>query len=238
MILEASPFIKWGGSDLREGRIPEDLANQMPMCELVGPDGLYFNETVRVGLWLQTKGVVYGPRKHSAEETFYIINGEAEWWSELKKTRLKGSGSYVFHPSVIDTIAANTVVSVERDVFPALVAAGKKIYGYVEDAYWLDIGTPRALLAGSKHLVGGEFKVDTTSRIAASAILQDGTSVGQHCNIDENTLISGSIICAGVDVGAGSEIKNSFVAPGSHVPKDSKIIGNYYSNELISPLNL
>jgi mannose-1-phosphate guanylyltransferase len=153
-------------------------------------------------------------------------------------TNTINAGSYVFHPSVIETIAADTVVSVERDVFPALVAAGKKIYGYVEDAYWLDIGTPRALLAGSKHLVGGEFKVDTTSRIAASAILQDGTSVGQHCNIDENTLISGSIICAGVDVGAGSEIKNSFVAPGSHVPKDSKIIGNYYSNELISPLNL
>ena len=153
-------------------------------------------------------------------------------------TNTINAGSYVFHPSVIETIAANTVVSVERDVFPALVAAGKKIYGYVEDAYWLDIGTPRALLAGSKHLVGGEFKVDTTSRIAASAILQDGTSVGQNCNIHENTLISGSIICAGVDVGAGSEIKNSFVAPGSHVPKDSKIIGNYYSNELISPLNL
>jgi mannose-1-phosphate guanylyltransferase len=153
-------------------------------------------------------------------------------------TNTINAGSYVFHPSVIETIAADTVVSVERDVFPALVAAGKKIYGYVEDAYWLDIGTPRALLAGSKHLVGGEFKVDTTSRIAASVILQDGTSVGQHCNIDENTLISGSIICAGVDVGAGSEIRNSFVAPGSHVPKDSKIIGNYYSNELISPLNL
>ena len=153
-------------------------------------------------------------------------------------TNTINAGSYVFHPSVIETIAADTVVSVERDVFPALVAAGKKIYGYVEDAYWLDIGTPRALLAGSKHLVGGEFKVDTTSRIAASVILQDGTSVGQHCNIDENTLISGSIICAGVDVGAGSAIRNSFVAPGSHVPKDSKIIGNYYSNELISPLNL
>ena len=153
-------------------------------------------------------------------------------------TNTINAGSYVFHPSVIETIAANTVVSVERDVFPALVAAGKKIYGYVEDAYWLDIGTPRALLAGSKHLVGSEFKADATSAIAVSATLQDGTSVGERCNVDENVLISGSIICAGVDVGAGSEIRNSFVAPGSHVPKDSKIIGNYYSNELISPLNL
>jgi mannose-1-phosphate guanylyltransferase len=153
-------------------------------------------------------------------------------------TNTINAGSYVFHPSVIETIAANTVVSVEREVFPALVTAGKKIYGYVEDAYWLDIGTPRALLAGSKHLVGGEFKVGATSKIAATALLQDGTSVGERCTIDENVLISGSIICAGSEVGAGSEIRNSFIAPGSHVPRDSKIIGNYYSNELISPLNL
>jgi len=153
-------------------------------------------------------------------------------------TNTINAGSYVFHPSVIETIAANTVVSVERDVFPALVAEGKKIYGYIEDAYWLDIGTPRALLAGSKHLVGAEFRADATSKIAGSAILQDGTSVGEQCTIHENSLICGSIICAGVEIGAGSEIRNSFIAPGSLVPKDSKIIGNYYSNELISPLNL
>jgi mannose-1-phosphate guanylyltransferase len=153
-------------------------------------------------------------------------------------TNTINAGSYVFHPSVIETIAANTVVSVERDVFPALVAAGKKIYGYIEDAYWLDIGTPRALLAGSKHLVGGDFKIDPTSTIATTAKLQDGSSVGAGCSIHEDVVISSSIICAEVVIEAGSEIRNSFIAPGSHIPKDSKIIGNYYSNELISPLNL
>jgi mannose-1-phosphate guanylyltransferase len=153
-------------------------------------------------------------------------------------TNTINAGSYVFHPSVIETITANTVVSVERDVFPALVAAGKKIYGYIEDAYWLDIGTPRALLAGSKHLVGEDFKIDPTSTIATTAKLQDGSSVGAGCSIYEDVVISGSIICAEVVIEAGSEIRNSFIAPGSHIPKDSKIIGNYYSNELISPLNL
>jgi mannose-1-phosphate guanylyltransferase len=153
-------------------------------------------------------------------------------------TNTINAGSYVFHPSVIDTIAADTVVSVERDVFPALVASGKKIYGYIEDSYWLDIGTPKALLAGSKHLVGGEFKVAATSKIDASAILQEGTSVGERCTIAENVIVSGSIICAGTEIGAGSQIRNSFIAPGSHVAKDSIIVGDYYSNELISPLNL
>jgi mannose-1-phosphate guanylyltransferase len=153
-------------------------------------------------------------------------------------TNTINAGSYVFHPSVIDTIAANTVVSVERDVFPALVAAGKKIYGYVEDSYWLDIGTPGALLAGSKHLVAGDFKVAAGSQIAPTAVLREGTSVGEQCTIEGDVVISGSIICTGVHIGAGSEVVNSFIAPGTHVGANTKIIGNYYSNELISPLNL
>lgn len=153
-------------------------------------------------------------------------------------TNTINAGSYVFHPSVIDTIAANTVVSVERDVFPALVAAGKKIYGYIEDSYWLDIGTPAALLAGSQHLVAADFKVAATSQIAPSAKLSEGTSVGEQCTIEDNVVITGSIICAGVHIGAGSEVVNSFVAPGTRIGANTKIIGNYYSNELISPLNL
>ena len=99
LVLEASPFIKWGGAELRKDRMPEKLANKMPMCELVGPDGLYFDENVRVGLWLQTKGVTYGPRRHEAEETFYTVSGEAEWWTELTGADTKGVGTYVHHPS-------------------------------------------------------------------------------------------------------------------------------------------
>ena len=55
LVSKASSNIKWTSSDLREGRIPDDLAKQMPMAELVGPDGIFFNDTVRVGLWLQNK---------------------------------------------------------------------------------------------------------------------------------------------------------------------------------------
>ncbi len=101
LVDEALPFIQWGGSDLREGRMPENLANQMPMCELVGPDGMYFNKDVRVGLLLQKKNIVYGPRQHKAEETFFIFEGEAEWWDEKTSNKTAGSGTYIFHPSNI-----------------------------------------------------------------------------------------------------------------------------------------
>ncbi len=153
-------------------------------------------------------------------------------------TNTINAGSYVFHPAIIDTIPESTVVSVERDVFPALVSAGKKIYGYIEDSYWLDIGTPRALLAGSKHFVGAEFKASSTAVIASSAQLRDGTSVGDRCTVGENAVISGSIISADAVIGAGSVITDSYIARGSHIAPNSKINGSYYSNELISTLNL
>ena len=112
LVLKASPYIKWGGSDLREGRIPDDLANRMPMAELVGPDGMFFNETVRVGLWLQNKGIVYGPRQHEAEETFFIFNGEASWETESSEPKILGPNAYVFHPSNIlhTSITTNSFV--------------------------------------------------------------------------------------------------------------------------------
>jgi len=62
--------------------------------------------------------------------------------------------------------------------------------------------------------------------------------VGAGCTIEGDVSIRGSIICADVHIGAGSEVVNSFIAPGTRVAANTKIIGNYYSNELISPLNL
>ena len=53
LIIDAIPYIPWGGSEARGGRISDTLADQMPMCELVGPDGLFKIGHVRVGLCMQ-----------------------------------------------------------------------------------------------------------------------------------------------------------------------------------------
>src|SRR5947209_19607852 len=39
---------------------------------------------------------------------------------------------------------AGTNVSIEREVFPALIERG--LYGHVTDGYWLDVGTPQRYL--------------------------------------------------------------------------------------------
>ena len=90
-ILAAMRFVQWGASDLRNGRIPDHIANQMPMCELLGPDGLSYHSEVRVGLWLQQPDLIYGPRRHEAEETFLIFSGHALWSTEDTPPTAKGN---------------------------------------------------------------------------------------------------------------------------------------------------
>ncbi|MEJ6709618.1 MAG: dimethylsulfonioproprionate lyase family protein [Amylibacter sp.] len=101
LIIDAIPYIRWGGADLREGRIPDALGNQMPMCELVGPDGMFPNTDVRVGLWMQEANVQYGPRRHAAEETFIQIAGGAFWSTEHCAPTQHPTGTFIHHPSNI-----------------------------------------------------------------------------------------------------------------------------------------
>ena len=54
------------------------------------------------------------------------------------------AGCYVFRRSAVETIPAGRPVSVERETFPGLLAAGATVLGYVDSAYWLDTGTPAA----------------------------------------------------------------------------------------------
>jgi len=101
LIITAIPYIRWGGADLRDGRIPDALGNQMPMCELVGPDGMFPNTDVRVGLWMQEANVQYGPRRHAAEETFIQIAGSAFWSTQNSAPTQHPTGAFIHHPSNI-----------------------------------------------------------------------------------------------------------------------------------------
>ncbi len=65
------------------------------------------------------------------------------------------AGCYVFKRSVIEDIPAGRVVSVERETFPGLLAAGARVFGHVDSTYWLDLGTPAAFVRGSADLVTG-----------------------------------------------------------------------------------
>ena len=147
------------------------------------------------------------------------------------------AGCYVFNPRVISTIPLDTVVSVERETFPQLVARGAKVFGYVENAYWLDIGTPRALLKASIDIVkrSGDFLAMPGSTIDPTAVITGGSCIGPNSTVGAGAHIDGSIIEAGSTIGQNSTISDSFVASGAEVENNAKITSSFVTNgEIIS----
>jgi len=145
------------------------------------------------------------------------------------------AGCYVFNPRVVSTIPLDTVVSVERETFPQLVANGAKVFGYLENAYWLDIGTPRALLKASIDIVkrSGDFLAMPGSVIDPTAVITGGSCIGPNSSVGAGVHIDGSIVEAGSVIGPNATISDSFVAAGAKVENNVKITSSFVTNSEI-----
>jgi mannose-1-phosphate guanylyltransferase len=138
-------------------------------------------------------------------------------------TNLINAGCYVFRRSVIDEIPAARPVSVERETFPGLLAAGVPIAAYADSTYWLDLGTPAAFVRGSRDLVQGriassalpgptgEALVLGGASVAADAKLCGGATVGAGAVVGSGATVDGAVLFDGSSVGAGAVVRDSVV---------------------------
>ena len=150
---------------------------------------------------------------------------------ENPPTNTINAGCYIFNREVISSIPFGKVISVERETFPQLLASGAKVFGFIDKSYWLDIGTPTALLKASRDLVfdmNKEFLALSDSKIAPDATVSGGSVIGRSARIESLAQIEGSVIGDGAVIGAGARLKNCFVADGFHVPASVIAIDNYF----------
>ena len=144
-------------------------------------------------------------------------------------TNAINAGCYIFNSSVISEIPEGKVVSIERETFPQLVKSGRPVFGYSEQSYWLDIGTPSALFKGSRDIVGEGFLAGPETQIGADSIITGGTAIGQATVIGKNCRITNSIIGDGVLIGDNCTITGAFILHNSQVMAGSEIIEKYIS---------
>ncbi|HEX6390536.1 MAG TPA: NDP-sugar synthase [Solirubrobacteraceae bacterium] len=128
------------------------------------------------------------------------------------------AGIYVLERSVLDLIEPDRNVSIEREIWPALVGNG--LYGYgAEGAYWLDIGTPDRYLQGTADILSGAVQTAVSASDLASGphvrgpvIVGDGAQFGAGAQV-----IGPAVIGAGVELGAGALVERSVVLDGGRI---------------------
>jgi mannose-1-phosphate guanylyltransferase len=145
------------------------------------------------------------------------------------------AGCYVFNPRVLDSIPLDTVVSVERETFPLLVKIGAAVYGYVENSYWVDIGTPQALMNASCEIVKrhGDFLIMPGSNVDPSAQLTGGSSIAPGVDVAAGVHIQSSIVESDCSIGVAAKISNSFISRGTKVAAGAKIESSFVTNQEI-----
>ncbi|RVW04567.1 mannose-1-phosphate guanylyltransferase [Rhodococcus spongiicola] len=139
------------------------------------------------------------------------------------------AGCYVFRREVIEKIPSDRPVSVEREVFPALLADGARVFGHVDSSYWRDMGTPDDFVRGSADLVRGiapspalegprgESLVHPGAGVAPGALLIGGTVVGRGAVVGAGARLDGAVLFDGAQVEAGAVVERSIIGFGSRI---------------------
>jgi mannose-1-phosphate guanylyltransferase len=179
-------------------------------------------------------------------------------------TSLVNAGAYILERDVLDAMApAGTRISIEREVFPALVGEG--LYGYQAAGYWMDIGTPERYLQATFEILEGDVKTDVGRRVAeAGGVLLDGddieidgvvhgpalvgagsrlardaiigarTVLGKGVTVGAGAHIDGSVVLDGTSVGAGTRIRSSIVGPRVSIGERCRLEGRVMLGQDVS----
>ncbi|HVQ58110.1 MAG TPA: NDP-sugar synthase [Solirubrobacterales bacterium] len=171
------------------------------------------------------------PVEDSAAYGLVEVDGEGRVLDFVEKTGEPvpgeiNAGAYFLERSVLDLIAPEAEVSIEREVFPRLVGNGLSALRL--DGYWMDIGTPERYLQASWDILEG--RVDTRVAptapglmVGAGAEIGAGATVGPRavlapgCTVGAGAEVRDSVLLDGCEVGAGAKIGGSILAPGVRV---------------------
>ena len=126
-------------------------------------------------------------------------------------TNLINAGTYIFEPSVLDRIAPEGRVSVERVTFPALAADGV-LFAMPDNAYWLDTGTPTAFL---------QANIDLLARGADGVV--DGNWIHPEATVHPDARVEHSVIDRGCVLEAGAVVRDSVLLPNVTVGADAQL---------------
>jgi mannose-1-phosphate guanylyltransferase len=122
-------------------------------------------------------------------------------------SNLINAGTYVMEASVLDRIAADVPVSVERVTFPDLVAAGE-LKGYPTNDSWIDTGRPEFYLEANLAYTDSDGAI-VESEVASTARVSD--VIANRAVIGENADVSRSVLLPGAVIEASSRVENSLV---------------------------
>jgi mannose-1-phosphate guanylyltransferase len=172
--------------------------------------------------------------------------------SDRIDSNLISAGAYVLEREVLELVPPERNVSIEREVWPALIGEG--LYGYPSDSYWLDIGTPERYLKGTFDIIEGNVDTavkerlgsdwlaidegaEVSGRVIPPAVLERGVRVAEGAHVGSLAVLAGdvsigagatverAVILNGAEIGEGCVLRDCIIAAGCRIGARTQITG-------------
>jgi mannose-1-phosphate guanylyltransferase/phosphomannomutase len=145
-------------------------------------------------------------------------------WGEVFSDTIN-TGIYILEPSVLGAVPTGRPYDFGRELFPALLAAGRPLYGHVADGYWRDVGDLTEYRTAHLDLLQGRVDVEIPGTHSQGP--EHSVWVGEGARVDLLTKVSGSVIIGpGAQVAPGVRLANCVVGPQCVIATGADIEGS------------
>lgn len=146
------------------------------------------------------------------------------------------TGTYILEPEVLQYLPTGTEADFSKDLFPALLANGEPMYGFVADGYWCDIGHLDSYREAQYDVLRGRVQIDWAYReqtpgvwvgkntfIDPSTRIEAPVLIGHNCRIGpRSTIEAGTVIGDNVTIGAEADLRRPIVWNGASVGEQAQ----------------
>jgi len=145
------------------------------------------------------------------------------------------AGTYLLERSVLDRIPSGRAVSIERETFPELLAAGGRLYAYTTDDYWLDVGRPEQYVQAHSDVLDGKLVLPSSHHAASGTVfaaasprtpsnLHPPVFVGEGVAIDPTAIVGPyAVVGDGCRIGPGAHVRNSILWDGVEIDAEARV---------------
>jgi len=142
-------------------------------------------------------------------------------------------GLLVLYRNEARTDVATGTGSHLRALFPAVIDEGHPVFGFVADAYWMDLGTPEKYLQAHFDLLAGRVRdvsylapwIAADADVEPGAVIGERSSVGPEARVAARATVVDSVVHAGASIATGAIVRSSIVGPGARVGRDASVTG-------------
>ncbi len=129
------------------------------------------------------------------------------------------TGIYILEPEVLDLIPPTIKYDFSQDLFPDMLEKKLKLYGYIAQGYWRDIGNIEDYYVGHQDILDGKVNVQIPGIKTDDA--DTNIFIGENAMISHGSMLSGTVVIGdNVKIGPRARIFNSVIGDGSIIGRD------------------